>query len=208
MEVPRASPRGRSPLGFDPIDEARRQWVAHGWTDAADAMAVVTSVIRVEQIVMGRIDALLKPEGLTFARYELLVLLDFSRKGAMPLGKIGARLQVHPASVTNAVDRLESDGLVERRAHPDHGRTTLAAITAAGRQHARSATKLLNDGVFATLELDPHELELLFSTLRRFRATAGDFVTDPAQPGEPADPSADAGADIDANINADGDRAI
>lgn len=179
MQVPRAPSRGRSPLGFDPIDEARRQWVDHGWTDAADGMAVVTSIIRVEQIVMSRIDALLKPEGLTFARYELLVLLDFSRRGAMPLGKIGARLQVHPASVTNAVDRLESDGLVERLAHPDDGRTTLAAITAAGRRRARSATSVLNDGVFAALELDRPELELVFSTLRRFRSAAGDFAIDP-----------------------------
>lgn len=200
--------RQRRTLGFDPIDEARRQWIDRGWQDAAGGMAALTSIIRVEQLLMARVEEALAPFELTFARYELLVLLDFSRAGALPMGKLGARLQVHPASVTNAVDRLESDGLVERRAHPDDGRTTLAAITAAGRQRARSATKLLNDGVFATLELDPHELELLFSTLRRFRATAGDFVTDPAQPGEPADPSADAGADIDANINADGDRAI
>ena len=182
MDAPRAAGRGRSPLPFDPIGEARRQWVDHGWDDAADGMAVVTSIIRVEQIVMGRIDALLKPKGLTFARYELLVLLDFSRNGAMPLGKIGARLQVHPASVTNAVDRLEADGLVERRAHPDDGRTTLAAITAAGRRRSRSATRLLNDEVFSRLELDPSELDVVFATLRRFRAAAGDFLDEPVEP--------------------------
>ena len=175
MEVPRASPRGRSPLGFDPIDEARRQWVAHGWTDAADAMAVVTSVIRVEQIVMGRIDALLKPEGLTFARYELLVLLDFSRKGAMPLGKIGARLQVHPASVTNAVDRLEAQGLVERVAHPDDGRATLATITSTGRRRVRRATAVLNEAVFSDLGWSERDLRDLFRILRKLRRGAGDF---------------------------------
>lgn len=74
-------------------------------------MAIVTSVMRVQQIFAGEVEAVLKPIGLTFARYEVLMLLDFSRSGQLPLGKIGERLQVHPASVTNAVDRLESDGV-------------------------------------------------------------------------------------------------
>ena len=162
--------------GFDPIAEARRQWVAHGWHDAADGMAVLTSIIRVEQLLMSRVEALLRPLGLTFARYELLVLLSFSRRGALPLGKIGARLQVHPASVTNAVDRLEGDGLVARVPHPEDGRTTLATITPEGRRLVRRATTTLNEQVFADLGWDPDELDALFESLRRFRAAAGDVA--------------------------------
>lgn len=163
------------PLPFDPIAEARRQWVEHGWADAADGMAAITSIIRVEQIVLGRAEALLRPLGLTFARYELLVLLDFSSRGEMPLGKLGARLQVHPASVTNAVNRLESDGLVERVPHPDDGRTTLARITPEGRRIAAEATKVLNEQVFSDLGWSDSELRTLFRVLRKFREAAGDF---------------------------------
>lgn len=163
------------PLPFDPIAEARRQWVEHGWADAADGMAAITSIIRVEQIVLGRAEALLRPLGLTFARYELLVLLDFSSRGEMPLGKLGARLQVHPASVTNAVNRLESDGLVERVPHPDDGRTTLARITPEGRRIAAEATKVLNEQVFSDLGWTNSELRTLFRVLRKFREAAGDF---------------------------------
>lgn len=162
-------------LPFDPIDEARRQWVAHGWDAAADGMAVVTSIIRVQHLVMARIDSLLKPLGLTFSRYELLALLDFSSRGSMPLGKIGARLQVHHASVTNAVDRLEADGLVQRLPHPDDRRTTLAAITPAGRRLARRATSVLNEQVFTDLGWDGDEMTAMFDTLKSFRAGAGDF---------------------------------
>ncbi len=61
------------------------------------------------------------------------MLLSFSRAGALPVGKMGERLQVHPASVTNAVDRLERDGYVARRSNPADGRGVLAEITAAGR---------------------------------------------------------------------------
>src|ERR1700735_3099634 len=95
-------------LRFDPIAEAERQWGAHGWSDQASGMAVVTSIMRLQQIFLGRADAVLRPLGLTFARYEVLMLLSFARKGALPLGKIGERLQGNAASVHNAVDRLQA----------------------------------------------------------------------------------------------------
>ena len=76
-----------------------------------------------------RVEAILRPLGLTFARYEVLMLLRFSRKGCLPVGKIGERLQVHPASVTNAVQRLEAAGFVTRSANPVDGRSVLAEIT-------------------------------------------------------------------------------
>jgi len=66
----------------------------------------VTSVMRAQQVLLARVDAVLSPFGLTFARFEVLMLLQFSRSGALPLSRIGQRLQVHPASVTNAIDRL------------------------------------------------------------------------------------------------------
>ena len=92
-------------------------------------MHAVTSLMRVQQLVIGRLDAILKPHGLTFARYEALVLLVFSSRGSLPLGKMGERLQVHPTSVTSIVRRLSEDGLIVRVPHPDDGRGVLAEIT-------------------------------------------------------------------------------
>src|SRR5680860_1051428 len=115
----------QQPLPYDPVAEARRQWAAHGWSQAAGGMAAVTSLMRAHQIVLARVEAVLRPLGVTFARYEVLMLLHFSRSHALPMTIIGARLQVHPTSVTNAVDRLERAGLVARRPHPSDGRTTL-----------------------------------------------------------------------------------
>ena len=162
-------------LRFDPILEARRQWNAHGWTKAADGMAAVTSVFRAQQIYLARIDAVLRPLGLTFARYEVLMLLMFSRAGALPLSKVGARLQVHPTSVTNAVNRLADDGLIARLPHPTDGRTTLAEITPTGRRLAEKATGLLNTTVFEDPGLDAGAVDALVSVLRDLRHEAGDF---------------------------------
>ena len=125
-------------LPFDPIDEAARQW-GRRW-DRVPAMHAVTSLMRVQQLVIGRLDGILKPHGLTFARYEALVLLVFSSRGSLPLGKMGERLQVHPTSVTSIVRRLVDDGLVVRVPHPDDGRGVLAEITPRGREVVEVAT--------------------------------------------------------------------
>jgi DNA-binding MarR family transcriptional regulator len=165
----------RSRLPFDPIDEAMRQWRSHGWGDAADGMGVVTSVIRAEQILSGRAEEVVRPLGLTFARYEVLMLLRFSRRGELPLGKIGERLQVGAASVTNAIDRLERDRLVRRRINPNDGRGILASITKKGVGLAERATGLLNDSLFTRLELTEAESRALFTLLGTLRQRAGDF---------------------------------
>lgn len=169
----------REPLPFDPIAEARRQWEARGWADAAPTMAVVTSVMRVQQVMLARADGALRRFGLTFARYEVLMLLSFSRRGALRLGTVGERLQVNPASVTNAIDRLEEQGLVERVPHPGDGRGTLARLTDEGRARALSATAEMNAVVFGDLGLGEEETDQLFGLLRTIRQAARDF-TEPA----------------------------
>src|SRR6516165_4561497 len=107
-------------------------------------MMAVTSVMRVQQIWLARLNETLAPFELTFARYEALMLLYLSRAGSLPLGKIGARLQVHPTSVTNLIDGLEKAGYARRMPHPDDRRTTLAMITDSGRGVADAATQVLN----------------------------------------------------------------
>ncbi|WP_028479169.1 MarR family winged helix-turn-helix transcriptional regulator [Nocardia sp. CNY236] len=165
------------PLPLDPIEEAHRQWVGHGWGDVADGMAAVTSLVRAQQIVMARVDEALKPTGLTFSRYELLMLLSFSKTGTLPMTKASVRLQVHPTSVTNTVDRLEAAELVSRVPHPRDRRTTLIEITDAGRKLVAQATEELNAKVFALPGLPPDRLHTLLQILAEFRHAAGDFET-------------------------------
>ena len=162
------------PLGFDAIAEARRQWEARSWAAPA-AMAATTSIMRVHQILLARADEALRPFDLTFARYEALVLLAFSRQGALPLGKMGDRLMLHPTSVTNIVDRLERQGLAHRVAHPTDRRTTLAAITDDGRRMVDKATEAVSATDFGMGALTDAELDQLTALLRTVRIDAGDF---------------------------------
>jgi DNA-binding MarR family transcriptional regulator len=163
------------PLADDPIDLAHASWTGQGWLDAADGMAVITSIMRVQQVLLARVEAILRPLGLTFARYEVLMLLRFSRRGSLPVGKIGERLQVHPASVTNAVHRLEQDGYVQRTVNPDDGRGVLAAITSSGKRVSEKATKQLNAEVFALVPIPPDEQIQIYGVLKNMRRAFGDF---------------------------------
>jgi DNA-binding MarR family transcriptional regulator len=162
-------------LARDPIEDARQQWVTRGWGEAADGMAAITSIVRAHQIVLQRIEAVLRPLNLSFARYEVLTLLSFTKRGSLPMTKMGSLLQVHPTSVTSAVDRLENQGLVERITHPTDRRAVLASITDIGRQRALEATDLLNQLVFADVGITDSQVVQLTKILRSLRSNAGDF---------------------------------
>jgi DNA-binding MarR family transcriptional regulator len=163
-----------SQLSFDPIAEAHRQW-RQRWPEHADHMAAVTSLMRVQQLLIGEIDRLLKPYGLTFASYEALQLLAFTRRGELPMGKIGERLMVHPASVTNTIDRLEQRGLVHRRPAEVDRRRILAEITPEGRKLVRRATAVLNKANFGLDKIDDKTAIAITRLLRKVRAAGGDF---------------------------------
>lgn len=163
-------------LPFDPIARAAQLWVQRwGRRSEPVSMATATSVMRVQQLLLTEFDAVCARHGLTFARYEALVLLAFSREGRLPMGKVGQRLMVHPTSATNSVQRLAAQGFVERLPNPADGRGTLAAITPAGREAMEAATRDLVALEFGLAALDADERAQLIALLRKVRVANGDF---------------------------------
>ena len=171
------SSRQRAPerhrLPFDPVAAAARIWEQR-WPER-ERMEAVTSLMRVHQLVLTELDDRLRPLGLTFARFEVLVLLSFSRRGSLSLGKIGERLQVHATSVTPLVKRLEAGGLITRTRHPEDGRAVLAEITPKGRAVTEQASKIITDAQFALGSLDEDQCRSLTQLLITPREAAGDF---------------------------------
>lgn len=161
-------------LPFDPIARAAELWEAR--IGPSSTMAAVTGIMRVQQIVQSAVDGALKPHGLTFARYEALVLLSFSRRASLPMRVMGERLQLHPTSVTNIVDRLEKDGLVKRVPHPTDRRTTLVEITEDGRARHAEATSAVTAIEFGLQGLTPRQLQQLIDLLTKVRKASGDFT--------------------------------
>ncbi|MCW3022678.1 MAG: transcriptional regulator, MarR family [Conexibacter sp.] len=165
-----------APLRIDPVAEARRHWEQRWGAEPSRPMAAVTSIMRAQQVLLARLNELVRPHGLTFPRYEALVLLSYTRQGELPIGKLGERLQVHRTSAASIVAALADDGLVERVPSERDRRATLAVITDAGRAAARAATEDLNAAEFGLGALAPDEQEALTTVLRTLRLDAGDFV--------------------------------
>ena len=166
---------GGGAVPVDLIGEAGRQWVANWGDDAVPSMVATTSIMRAQQILMARLNEILEGFDLTFPRYEALMLLYLSRRGSLPLGKIGERLQVHRTSVTNLVDGLERSGFAERVPHASDRRMMLAVITGKGRSVAEESTKALNAVHFATAPLTQADLDAITAILRKLRADADGF---------------------------------
>ncbi|WP_181781642.1 MarR family winged helix-turn-helix transcriptional regulator [Pseudonocardia pini] len=163
----------QGPLPFDPIDRAAELWAER--IGPSSTMRAVTSVMRVQQILLSAVDGALKPHNLTFARYEALVLLSFARARKLPMRVMGERLQLHPTSVTNIVDRLQADGLVRRTPHPTDRRATLVEITPDGVARLEGATKSVTEVDFGLVGLDEGDKTVLFDLLGRIRSASGDF---------------------------------
>jgi DNA-binding MarR family transcriptional regulator len=130
--------------------------------------------MRAEQIFLNQATDILRPLGLTLARYQVLGMLRWT--GPLTLGKLGDRLWITPATVTNAIDRLEAAELCRRVSHPEDARSTLAEITPKGRKVFDRAVDELNVKLFGAVGLSPDELDQLVRLVNKIRAGAGDVV--------------------------------
>jgi DNA-binding MarR family transcriptional regulator len=165
------------PAPYDVVEASRRVWLGRWDAEAASGNAVFTAILRSHQMLMHRVDEVMKRHGLTFARYEVLVWLDAEPRSALALSWISEVLRIPPATVTNLIDRLVADGLVRRVPHSSDARTTLAEITDEGRAVAHDATVELNDQVYRPLALAEPDREHLIAVLHDLRARGGEFDT-------------------------------
>ena len=109
------------------------------------------------------------------------VISGWARRLCAHAGKVGDRLQVHPASVTNTVNRLEADGLVARKPHPTDRRTTLAVLTRDGRRRVEQAAVALAAIEFGVAGLTGDGRRAVDAAILELRVAAGDFVAPPSQ---------------------------
>ena len=152
----------------DPVDEATRHWQQR-YEEAARFRAL-TSLIRTYGAAVRAIEALLKPLGLTLSRFEILLVLSFTRSGALPIMRLRDVLMIHGSSVTYLVDRLEAAGLVSRESQPADRRVSLVRLTGDGRELVERASHLLAERGFGPFgALDEERVELLSGLLAELR---------------------------------------
>lgn len=89
--------------------------------------------LRAHAHVIRRLEAELEAEqAMPLANYDVLVQLAEAPDRSLRMSELASSVLLSRSGLTRLVDRLEREGLVERRACPDDARGTLAALTDAG----------------------------------------------------------------------------
>ena len=158
------------------VVRAEQNWVDRGWADAAPGMALVLELAQVHHVLIERIQEILRPFDITFARFEVLRALSFRPAGRDTISALGDCLQVHSTSVSSAVDLLEKQGLARRVEHDRDRRRVYVVITAQGKARVDEATAVLTERLFADLGLSKRQMVQLWAVLRSFRLNSGDFT--------------------------------
>lgn len=119
----------------DQIDHAVAQWVEQRPDLDFSAMGLIARLARLNAIGGRAIDRVFETEGID--RGEFNVLASLRREGApfeLTPSELTDRDLTTRGGMTKRLDRLESRGLVERRANGADRRSLLVSLTATGRQ--------------------------------------------------------------------------
>lgn len=109
------------------------------------------------------------------------VLEALLHKGPLSAGALGGKISLTSGSVTAAIDRLESRGLVERRGDDRDRRTRIVHLTPDGRKLIRRLfERHESDMARAVSLLSAGELESLARGLRKLGRSAEDTLNDKA----------------------------
>lgn len=113
------------------------------------SLAAWFSVVRVYHKLVRRLERILDTHGLCLPHFEMLVKLSMAE--GISQQELAERLLVTKGNVCALLDRMESSGWVERRAHPDDRRANRLFLT-------RQGKKLLDDAL-------PEHLKLIRETM-------------------------------------------
>lgn len=126
--------------GRDSVDRFLAEWRVERPDLDPWPVGIFARLQRVSNLLQRRAEDWLTPLGLTWEAFSVIVTLR--RSGApyvlRPTDILHASL-LSSGAVTNRIDRVEKQGLVERKPDPDDRRGTLVQLTPAGKKLADTA---------------------------------------------------------------------
>jgi DNA-binding MarR family transcriptional regulator len=107
--------------------------------DDGSSVAVLSRLFRLMAHVERAVNDLYGRHGLTHGEANVLGALAAAGGDPLTPTRLASLLMCSSGAMTNRLDRLESDGLIERSRDPDDRRGTRIAITKEGRARIRAA---------------------------------------------------------------------
>jgi DNA-binding MarR family transcriptional regulator len=144
-------------------------------TLTAGELAVWRIFLRVHAHLTRRLEHdLLVEHDLPLASYDVLVQLAEAPQRRLRMTDLADRVLLSRSGLTRLVDRLTSEGLVERQSCPSDARGTFTVLTEAGvgRLRETAPTHLRGIEEYMTRQLSPAELEVLGALLAKLLPAA------------------------------------
>ena len=135
-------------------------------TPAREAQRLFFQIGMQQRVVAGRA---LAEVGLTFVQAHALRLIEPDRP--LPMSALADRLFCDASNVTGIADRLESRGLIERRAADGDRRVKVLALTPAGEELRGHVLAIMSEPPAAIAALPVEDQEALRDILRRAVST-------------------------------------
>ncbi len=141
--------------------------------DHKDELRLWLRLLSCKMLIENEIRRRLRDEfDITLPRFDLMAQLD-KAPGGMKLGELSQRLMVSNGNITGLVDRLMTQGLLDRQPSPTDRRTQLVKLTAEGRKAFR-AMAAAHENWIADLfsDLSGGEQETLMRLLGKAKTSA------------------------------------
>jgi DNA-binding MarR family transcriptional regulator len=139
----------------------------------AQSIRLIASLRRTSNLLQRLVDAHARPSNLSLGRVNVLLALNGSAEGRLPLHAVATILDVTRGNVSNLVQSLVDDGFVATEADPDDGRSQFVRLTAAGRVALRDYVPTHYRTIDALCAgLSTAQKEELIALLDRLRSTA------------------------------------
>ncbi len=123
-----------------------------------------------------------RASGLGFSAGQFPILVELWEEDGLTQKQLLERVDVEQATMANTLSRMERDGLIERRPHPNDRRAQLVFLTPKGKELRDAAISAVCDADDALLQgFKRFEKELLLEFIRRVLENAR--AQNPATPG-------------------------
>lgn len=116
------------------------------------------------------------------------VMLALNQQDGQTPGALATKLGVRPPTITKTINRLQTQGFLERRASETDSRQAHVFLTEAGRETIRSIEKSVRKTEKQAMKgLDKKEQKVLAKMLNRIESNLSNIQTEPDGPDEADD---------------------
>jgi len=143
--------------------------------------AYFAALVRYETELWDAVDTFLTtaPGGISLARFEVLRVVDDAGP-ACRVSDIVAELRITVGAVSKFVDRLQADGLVDRRPNPNDGRSMLITLTEPGSERLATARIVFEAALSELVPESDDAVIRLTDSLRSMREVLSDLGAVPS----------------------------